>query len=66
MTQQENQTDESSNLSRATESSRGLINEKIVNALWQLRNLKQSSQKSYAKKIKFFKQKHRLEKPALN
>ncbi len=45
--------DESSNLSRATNISRSLLEEKIVKALWDLRVLSSKSQSTYAKKIKY-------------
>jgi hypothetical protein len=55
--------DESSNLSRATTCSRSQIEERIVKALWELRNLKPSSQKGYAKKIKFLNKNTNLDNP---
>jgi integrase len=50
-------------ISRATNCSRSQIEERIVKALWELRNLKPSSQKGYAKKIKFLNKNTNLDNP---
>jgi integrase len=55
--------DESSNLSRATTCSRSLTEERLIKALWQLRNLKPSSQKGYLKKLKYLNKNTNLDNP---